>query len=115
MEPAERVRTICLRHADATERLSHGEPCWFVRGKRPFACFADHHHDKRTSVWISAPPAAQVALVASNPAKYFRPPYVGVRGWVGAFLDNDPDWVDIEALLEEGYAHVAKLQSTATH
>ena len=42
-DPLPRLREICLRLPKVTERLSHGEPTWFVG--RTFVTYADHHHD----------------------------------------------------------------------
>lgn len=93
---------------EATERRSHGEPTWFVGGKRSFATFADHHHDDRLAFWCAAPDGAQEALVAAEPDRYFVPPYVGVRGWVGVRLDVPaPDWERIAELVRAGYEEVA--------
>jgi hypothetical protein len=86
MEQLERVRRICLALPEATERLSHGEPTWFVRGK-VFTMFANNHHgDGRVAVWLPAPPGFQEGLVETARRRFFRPPYVGVRGWLGVEL-----------------------------
>jgi hypothetical protein len=91
-QPLERVRQICAALPETTERLSHGEPTFFVRGK-VYVMFADNHHgDGRVAVWLPAPPGAQEALVEATPATFFRPPYVGGRGWLGiilAAIDDD--------------------------
>jgi hypothetical protein len=92
---------------EATERLSHGEPTWFVRDKRVFVTYADHHHDDRLGFWCAAPDGAQSALVAEDPQRYFVPPYVGGRGWLGVFLDVPVDWTVIEELVEDAYRAVA--------
>ena len=83
---SERVRRICLALPGVTEKLSHGEPTFFVK-KRVFAMFSsDHHHDGHIAVLIPAQPGEQEALMAHSPATYYRPPYVGVKGWVGIEL-----------------------------
>ena len=83
-----RVRRICATLPDTTERLSHGEPTFFVH-KRVFAMFANNHHsDGHIGVWIAAAPGLQATLIKNWPRKYFKPPYVGVRGWVGIELDQ---------------------------
>ena len=97
-DPLERLRALCLALPEATERLSHGEPTWFVRGKTTFVMYADHHHDDRLAFWCAAPDGAQEALVASDPERYFRPPYVGHRGWLGVCLDVPVDWDTIADL-----------------
>ena len=90
----ERVRRLCLALLETSERLSHGEPTFFV-GQRVFVMFADNHHgDSRVAVWLPAPPGVQSALMEQAPAVYFRPPYVGHKGWVGIELAT----IDDEAL-----------------
>lgn len=87
----ERVRRICLALPAASERLSHGEPTFFV-GKKVFAMFANNHHgDGHVAVWLPAPEGFQEGLIESNPRAFFRPPYVGHRGWVGVELGEIGD------------------------
>ena len=87
----ERVRRICLALAEASERLSHGESTFFVH-KKIFVMFADNHHgDDHIAVWLPVPPGVQMTLIESSPRIYFKPPYVGVRGWVGIELDQIGD------------------------
>lgn len=105
--PLERLRTLCLGLPEVTERLSHGEPTWFVRGKKTFVMFADHHHDDRLAFWCAAPPGAQEAIVGAEPERYFRPPYVGPRGWLGVWLDVPVDWGEIADLVDDAYRAVA--------
>ena len=89
------------------ERLSHSEPTWFVGGKKVFASYVDHHHDDRVGVVMAAPPGAQEQLVADRPASFYRPPYVGGRGWIGVYLDVPVDWEELEDLLEEAFRVIA--------
>jgi hypothetical protein len=104
----DRVRRICLALPEVEERLSHGTPAWFVRARKSFATFWDDHHgDGRLCVWCAAPPGMQEALVAGEPDHYFRPPYVGHRGWVGVHLNRGLDWNEIAGALEEAYCEVA--------
>jgi hypothetical protein len=87
----ERIRRLCLALPETSERPSHGEPTFFV-GKRVFVMFADNHHgDGRVAVWLPAPPGVQSALIEQSPAVYFRPPYVGHKGWVGVVLAHIDD------------------------
>ena len=97
-DPYERVRALCLALPETTERLSHGEASWFV-GKRQFATSADRHHDDRRALWLAAPPGVQEHQIQTDPERYFRPPYVGHRGWLGAYLDVDIDWVELESFV----------------
>lgn len=105
--PVEVLRSLCLSLPKATERLSHGEPTWFVDGKRSFVMFADHHHDDRVAFWCAAFPGIQVLLTESEPDRFFRPPYVGHRGWVGVYLDVPVDWLEIRQLVTDAYLQVA--------
>ena len=106
MTPLERLRALCTDLPEVTEKLSHGEPTWFVR--KSFVMFADHHHDDRLAFWCAAPPGAQEELVATDPQRFFRPPYVGVRGWLGVYLDvPDVDWTEIEEVVIDAYRQVA--------
>ena len=82
----QRVRRLALSLPDTSEKLSHGEPTFFV-AKRVFVMVANNHHsDGHTAIWIPAPPGAQEAMIADAPDTYFKPPYVGVKGWVGIEL-----------------------------
>jgi len=107
MEQLDALRKLCLALPETTERLSHGEPTWFVRGKKTFVMFADHHHDDVLAFWCPAPPGVQEELVRTEPERFFRPPYVGHRGWLGVRLDVDVDWGEIDRIVREAYRQVA--------
>jgi hypothetical protein len=92
---------------EVEERLSHGEAAWFIQGGRQIATMADHHHDDRFAIWFAAPSPAQEVLVAAAPGRMFVPPYVGTRGWVGAYLDVPVDWEELEVLLVDAWRTVA--------
>ena len=109
----ERLRALCLALPEATERASHGEPAWFVRGKRMFAMLSDHHHDERVGFWCAAPQGAQEMLVESAPERFFRPPYVGHRGWLGVYLDVPVDWAEIADLVRDAHREVAPAKLAA--
>jgi hypothetical protein len=102
-----RLRRLCLALPEVTERLSHGEASWFVRDKKLFVTMSDRHHDDRVAFWCAAPEGAQEELVASDPVHFFRPPYVGGRGWLGVYLDVDVDWAEVESLIQDAYREVA--------
>ncbi|MFC3454708.1 MmcQ/YjbR family DNA-binding protein [Amycolatopsis speibonae] len=107
-DPLISLRRLCLALPEATERLSHGEPAWFVRGKKTFVKYADHHHhDDKVAFWCPAPSGAQEELVGAEPERFFRPPYVGHSGWIGVRLDVDVDWAEIERIVTDAYCLVA--------
>jgi hypothetical protein len=104
----DQVRKLCLALPDATERLSHGSPTWFVGGKKTFVMYLDDHHgDGRLALWCAAPPGVQGELVDQEPERFFVPPYVGHRGWIGVRLDRDPDWDEVAGIVEDAYRCVA--------
>jgi hypothetical protein len=107
----ERVRTICLGFPGAEEKLSHGTPSFHVRGKMFTIFVDDHHSDGRLAVWCKASFDEQRTLVAAEPARFFVPPYVGVKGWVGVVLDerhgSQPDWIGLAILVEAAWLSVA--------
>lgn len=102
------VRRICLALPEVSERLSHGTPSWFVRGKKTVAMFADdHHRDGILGIWCPAEPGVQEELVESEPDRFYRPPYVGPSGWIGVRLDRDVDWDEVAQILTDSYRKVA--------
>ncbi|MBB3099587.1 hypothetical protein FHR83_007294 [Actinoplanes campanulatus] len=109
MDSTERVREICLALPEATERPSHGAPAFFVRDRPQFVMLwpGGHHDHDFPHLWCAAPPGAQQELIAADPRRFFRPPYVGHRGWLGVRLDRDPDWSEIAELCEDAFRTVA--------
>jgi hypothetical protein len=104
----ELIRGICLGLPETSERLSHGAPTFFVRGKRSFVMvLTDHHGDGRFAIWCAAPEGMQRLLVDADGERFFVPPYVGHRGWLGFRLDRGfmPD--ELAGILEDAYATVA--------
>jgi hypothetical protein len=109
-----RLRPICLALPEATEKLSHGEPTWFAGKGKVFAMFDDHHHGAgHVAVWVPLPLGAQEALIDADPARYFKPPYVGPSGWVGVRLTPRPDWAAVKGLVRDGFLHVASAKLAA--
>ena len=107
-DPLERLRRLCLAFPETSERLSHGEPTWFVREKKTFVNYANHHHDDVLAFWCAAPDGAQEVRVREQPERFFRPPYVGHRGWLGVRLDVPGiDWDEIADLVADAYRCVA--------
>jgi hypothetical protein len=104
----ERVRRLCLELPETSERLSHGAPSFFVREKRCFVMVLDNHHrDGIFGLWVAAPPGNQELLVGADPERFFRPPYVGHRGWLGVRLDREVDLDEIAGIVEDACATVA--------
>ena len=111
----ERLRVICLALPETSERLSHGAPTFFVRGKRPFLMvLTDHHGDGRFAIWCAAPAGVQELLVENDPQKFFVPPYVGHRGWLGLRLDAPIDWDELAGVAEDAFAEVAPARLVET-
>jgi hypothetical protein len=107
-EILDRIRELCFALPETSERLSHGHPTFFVRGKRSFAMVLnDHHGDGRFAMWCAAEDGVQQMLVEADPERFFRPPYVGHRGWIGLRVDVAPDWDEVAAIVEEAYRLVA--------
>lgn len=103
----EQVRGICLALPGTTEKLSHGAPAFFA-GRQFVMLWPSGHHDHRfPHLWCAAPAGAEEALVADGPGRFFRPPYVGARGWLGVHLDGRVGWAEVGALCEEAYRMVA--------
>ena len=112
--PVDRLRAICLGLPETTEKISHGEPAWFVAGKM-FAMLDDHHHGAdHLAVWLAAALGDQEALVTANPGRVFVPPYVGPRGWIGVRIDGRADWRQVTTLVRDAYVQVAPKRLLAT-
>ena len=104
----ERIRRICLALPEVSERLSQGAPTFFVRGKRAFVMvLTNHHGDGRFAIWCAAPDGLQAMLVEADPERFFVPPYVGHRGWLGVRLDRALDWDELTGIVEDAFADVA--------
>jgi hypothetical protein len=103
-----RIRELCLALPETSERLSHGQPTFFVREKRSFLMVLnDHHGDGRFALWCAAGDGMQEMLVEADPNRFFRPPYVGHRGWLGVRLDRGLYWDELAGIVEDAYAEVA--------
>src|SRR5438876_3312926 len=102
------IRKLCLALPETSERPSHGAPTFFVREKRAFLMvLTDHHGDGRFAIWCAAAPGMQSMLVEADPERFFVPPYVGHRGWLGLRLDRSLDWDELAGIVEDAYAEVA--------
>ena len=93
---------------EATERLSHGAPTWFIAGKKTFVTFHDDHHgDGILGIWCAAPSGVQRELVSEEPDRFYVPAYVGHRGWIGVRLERNVDWAEVGEIVEDAYRAVA--------
>lgn len=104
-EPYGRLRAICLSLPEAEERETWGSPTFRVRDK--IFAMARDRDDGRPAVWCKAPSGAQAILVGADPARFFAPPYVGPKGWVGVILDDGPDWDEVATLVRRSFRLVA--------
>ena len=103
-----RLRHLCASLPEVSERTSHGTMTFFVRGKRTLCYLTDDHHgDGRLALVCPAPAGVQEELLRSDPERFFRPPYVGHRGWIGLRLDLDVDWTEVAGVIDEAYRCVA--------
>ncbi len=106
MSPLSLVREICLSLPGVSERLSHGAPTFFV--KKSFVMFHDDHHgDGRLALWCAAAPGVQEEMIAEDPEVFFRPAYVGSRGWLGINLDQGLEPEVMREILTDAWRCVA--------
>lgn len=99
-----RLRRLCLALPGTTEKVSHGEPTFWVGG-RMFAMLDTHHHGApHLGVWLAMPLGSQEGLGYQDPERFFVPPYVGKRGWVGMRLDGRSSWRVVERVVREAHA-----------
>lgn len=102
------IRNLALALPETSERLSHGAPTFFVRRKRSFLMvLTNHHGDGRFAIWCAAGEGLQKMLVDAEPERFFVPPYVGHRGWLGLRLDRAFDADELAGIVEDAYAEVA--------
>lgn len=107
MDITTHVRRICLALPGATERVSHGAPAFFV-GRQFVMLWPEGHHGRdRAHLWAAAGVGVQEELVGDDPERFFVPPYVGGRGWVGMLLDPEPDWDEVAEVCGDAYRQVA--------
>lgn len=109
----DRLREIIETWPETIEKLSHGSPTWWG-GRKTFATFHNGSYDRGVpAVWFLAPEGAQEALVSSDPDRFYRPKYLGPRGWVGMRLHEAVDWSEVRAHLLRGYRMVAPKRALA--
>jgi hypothetical protein len=99
----DRVRKFCLSLPETFEKLSHGEPTFFVK-KRTFVMFSTNHHgDGNYSIVCNAPEGAQEILTINDPDNFYVPPYVGGAGWIGVRLDRGIAWKTVASVVTDAY------------
>ena len=103
----DRLREVCLALPGVEERLNHGAPTFGVVNRPAFCNLHKHPVDGRPTIWFKAAPGVQAELVEQEPDRFFVPPYVGPRGWVGLRLDVDLDWDGVAVVVEESWALTA--------
>ncbi len=107
----ERLRRICLGFPGVEEKISWGELTW--RAGKIFAQMDTHHHGaEHVAVWLPLPPGLQEALIAEDPVRFFRPPYVGHKGWVGLRIDGRPDWKVVESVVRDAHDFISSSQGS---
>jgi len=100
-----RLREICLALPEAFEKEAWGECTFRVTGGSMFAMTDNNHHrSKHIAVWVKAPLDVQELLVSADAKRFFVPPYVGSKGWIGVRLDYKVDWDELREILKDGYA-----------
>lgn len=106
-DPLARLRALCLALPETTEKEAWGTPTFRVRDKMFVMFVDDHHGDGRTAMWCKAPMGTQEMLVEADPERFFRPPYVGVKGWVGMCLDGAADWAEVGEIVRDAWRMTA--------
>jgi hypothetical protein len=112
-EQIRRLRELCLALPGVTERLNHGEPAWTV-GRKALVTFSERHPKDRVGFWCPAPPGELEAMVATDPERFFKPPFGG-RGWVGVYLDVPVNWTEVKEIIAEAYRLIAPRKLLDSH
>jgi predicted DNA-binding protein (MmcQ/YjbR family) len=99
-----RLREVCLALPEAFEKEAWGECTFRVTGGSMFAMTDFNHHGSgHVAVWVKAPPMVQEILVNSDAKRFFIPPYMGPKGWVGVRLDYKVKWDEVAGILKDAY------------
>ncbi|MCC6716413.1 MAG: MmcQ/YjbR family DNA-binding protein [Acetobacteraceae bacterium] len=106
-----RLRALCLALPQAEERATWDHQTFRVRDK----IFAMHvSRDGAAALWCKAPPGTQHLLIAADPERFFRPPYVGPKGWIGVRLTGRIDWTEVDALVRRSWRMTVPKRLAAT-
>ncbi|HKW52908.1 MAG TPA: MmcQ/YjbR family DNA-binding protein [Stellaceae bacterium] len=98
--PLDRLRAICLKLPEAAEKETWDLPTFRVRDKIFVMAIIG---ETPLALWCKAPPGSQAILVGADPERFFVPPYVGHRGWVGMRLGKGVDWREVDVLVTRSY------------
>lgn len=107
-----RLRAICLALLEAAEQETWEAPTWRIRGK--IFCMWRPMEDGTGALWCKAPRGVQEMLIEADPERFFRPPYVGPKGWIGLILSGRVDWDEVAALVERSWRMTAPKRVAAT-
>ena len=106
-ELLEKVRSLCLSFPETSEKQAWGGPTFRVKGKMFVMYMDDHHGDGRVALWCKADAEDRDGIVAGDPARFFVPPYVGPKGWLGVRLDKRLAWNRVSAIVEQSWCLAA--------
>lgn len=112
----ERLRSICLSLPEAREVEAWGAPTFRV--KTIFTMYSARNHqtdEPEPSAWIKSDVANQEALLRMGPDRFFKPPYVGPKGWIGLLLTDDTDWDEVRALVWDAWRESVPKKLLAAH
>ena len=112
MRAQSRLRAICLALPEATEVETWSVPTWRLRSR--IFCMWNPMEDGTAALWCKAPRGVQEMLVEAAPDRFFVPPYVGHKGWIGVVLDDKPDWEEVAALVRRSWRMTAPKRLAAT-
>lgn len=101
------IQKLCLSFPETSESSSHGFPNFSVRNKQ-FATYSlNHHGDGKVALLLNASHESQFMLIDSAPAIFFKPPYIGPKGWIGVELNKGLKWRRVQDLTLQAYQRTA--------
>ena len=101
------LRDICLSYPQTSEDIKWDNPVFLVQ-ERIFVLVSLREPDQ-VGIWLKAGAGVQETFTGADPVRYYRPPYFGPKGWLGAWVSPErlPVWPVIEDLIDESYRLVA--------
>lgn len=115
-QPVDRLRRICMSFPQAVEKESWGAPTFRV--KTIFAMYSAPEGagpEDRAAAWVKSDPVNQDLLIQTDAARFFKPPYVGPKGWIGVYLDDTTDWDQLADLLWDAWRRSVTKTLAAEH